>query len=725
MRLAAIPRSLGLAACLLPALLASAPAAEDVVIADFEGATYGDWKATGEAFGPGPARGTLPHQMEVSGFRGKGLVNSFFRGDGTTGTLTSPVFTVNRRYLSFLIGGGHHPEKTCIELVVDGKVVRTATGPNQKPGGTERLDPCSWEVADLAGKQAHLRIVDQATGGWGHINIDQIVLTDRRPPKLLAESLQPITLTKRFLELPLADGGHKQWVSLRVDGRTVRQCEITLADGQPDRYASLDVAEFKGRKAELVVDRLLDDSQFFQHVRQADAASEPAGLYRERLRPQFHFTPRTNWTNDPNGLVFYKGEYHLFFQHNPYGLPWGNMTWGHAVSPDLVHWTELDDAIHPDRLGTIFSGSAVVDWENTAGFQAGSEKTIVAIYTSAGGTSPLSKEQPFTQSIAYSNDCGRTWTKYPKNPVLGHIVGGNRDPKVVWHAASRRWIMALYLDKEDFALFSSPDLKQWTRLHDLRMPGSGECPDFFEIAVDGDPARRKWVFTSAKGDYFVGSFDGRRFTPETGPHPLRWGGNYYAVQSYSDIPPSDGRRIQIAWMNGGRYPNMPFNQQMNFPSTLQLRTCPEGLRLFRYPVREIERLRTKTHSFTGELAPGKNRLAGLRGELFDIEAELEPAAAREIVLAAFGQKIVYRPQDRKLLAGGATMDLAPDRGRIRLRVLVDRATVDAFGNEGRVACCWNFVPEEGTTPLDLRADGGTARIVSLAVHELKSAWDSR
>lgn len=137
--------------------------------------------------------------------------------------------------------------------------------------------------------------------------------------------------------------------------------------------------------------------------------------YKEQYRPQYHFTPKINWTNDPNGLVFYKGEYHLFFQHNPAGINWGNMTWGHAVSPDLVHWTQLEHAIYPDKLGTVFSGSAVVDWNNSAGFQTGDEKPIIAIYTSAGGTSEESKGQPTTQSIAYSNDCGRTWTKYDKN----------------------------------------------------------------------------------------------------------------------------------------------------------------------------------------------------------------------------------------------------------------------------------------------------------------------
>src|SRR5262245_38978807 len=211
-------------------------------------------------------------------------------------------------------------------------------------------------------------------------------------------------------------------------------------------------------------------------------------LYNEAYRPQFHFSPRENWTNDPNGLVFYQGEYHLFFQHNPFGINWGNMTWGHAVSTDLVHWQQLPNAIEPDSLGTIFSGSAVVDWNNTTGFQRGEEKTLITIYTAAGGTSEASQGQPFTQCIAYSNDRGHTWTKYERNPVLGHMVKENRDPKVVWHAPSRRWIMALYKDGNTFAFFASPDLKTWAHLHNLDVPGCAECPDFFEMLIAGEAA---------------------------------------------------------------------------------------------------------------------------------------------------------------------------------------------------------------------------------------------
>ena len=428
-------------------------AADDILIADFEGPDYGAWKATGEAFGPGPARGTLPDQMRVDGFKGKGLVNSFYKGDDSVGTLTSPPFKIERKFISFLIGGGKDPEKTCMNLLIDGKAVRSATGPNDKPGGTEALAPETWDVSEFAGKMAAIQIVDQATGGWGHINVDQIVQTDRKPPGVLANVTREITLEKRYLNLPVKHGGPKRQMSVAIEGQPPRNFDMELADAEPDLWAFMDIAPFQGKKATLKVNKLPENSSGLKAIDQSDEIKNSETLYREKLRPQFHFSPRRGWNNDPNGLVYYKGEYHLFFQHNPYGWDWGNMHWGHAVSPDLIHWKELPVALYPDEHGTMFSGSAVVDWNNTAGFQTGAEKVLVCIFTAAGS--------PFTQGIAYSNDRGRTWTKYANNPVLPHIIGDNRDPKVIWYAPEEKWVMALFLDKSDFALFSSKDLKKW------------------------------------------------------------------------------------------------------------------------------------------------------------------------------------------------------------------------------------------------------------------------
>ena len=438
-------------------------------------------------------------------------------------------------------------------------------------------------------------------------------------------------------------------------------------------------------------------------------------LYQEEYRPQFHFSARKNWLNDPNGLMYYKGEYHLFFQHNPAAPRGGNQHWGHAVSEDLVHWTELEIAIEPDELGVIFSGSGVVDWDNTAGFQTGDEAVMVCIYTSAG--------DPFTQSIAYSNDRGRTWTKYEGNPVIGHIVAANRDPKVIWHEPTGKWILAMVLDGNVFELFSSPDLKEWTGLSLVHLPGAGDCPDMFELPVDGEAENTRWVFWGGSGKHFIGTFDGDKFRAESETLRTDWGANCYAAQTWSDIPESDGRRLQITWMNGGKYPNMPFNQQMSFPCELTLRSTPEGIRLFRQPVREIENIHERKHSCKDQaLKPGENLLSGISGELFDICAEIEPGNATEVGFTVRGEKIQYDVAERKLSCLGRSASLEPSQNTIKLQILVDRASIEVFGNDGRVSMTSCFLPDLENTNLGIYASGGEARVVSIDVHELRSIW---
>lgn len=442
--------------------------------------------------------------------------------------------------------------------------------------------------------------------------------------------------------------------------------------------------------------------------------------YKEAYRPQFHFTPKTNWTNDPNGLIHYKGEFHLFFQHNPFGINWGNMTWGHAVSPDLVHWKQLPHAIHPDELGTIFSGSGVVDWNNTSGFQTSNEAVLVNFYTSAGSHAP--EQVPFTQSIAYSNDRGRSWTKYESNPVIEHIVGSNRDPKVIWHEPTQKWVMALYLDQNDYALLGSTNLKEWTRLSILQIPDT-ECPDIFELPVDGDPENTKWVFWGASGKYYLGSFDGTTFTPECDALRADYGANFYAAQTWSDVPESDGRRIQIAWMNGSNPPEMPFNQQMSFPCKLTLRTTSAGIRLHREPVADIENLHAYTHAWSNlQLKPGENLLAGLTGELFNIRAEVALNDASAFGFNIRGQDIRYNVAEQQLTFLERSGPLAPQNGTIQLQILVDRISIEAFGNAGELSMTSYFLPDLDNADVGIYAEGGTATLVSLKVHELKSSW---
>lgn len=449
--------------------------------------------------------------------------------------------------------------------------------------------------------------------------------------------------------------------------------------------------------------------------------AEDEGPYDEKFRPQFHFSPLKGWTNDPNGLVFYAGEYHLFFQHNPFGTKWGNMTWGHAISRDLVHWKQLAEAIEPDPRGTIFSGSAVVDENNTAGLESKDEKTLVAIYTAAGGTSPESKGQPFTQCMAFSNDRGRSWAKYSGNPVVPHMVGENRDPKVVWHPPTNQWIMVMFMDGNTFRFLASPNLTHWTILHDISVPGSAECPDFFPLPVDGEPRNVKWVWTAANDQYLIGTFDGKRFIPEVMTQPGHCGQNYYAVQTYSGLP--GARRVQVGWMAGGEYPDMPFNQQMSFPYELKVRRFGLSMKLCALPVREIESLyETHQHWDLREVKPGDNPLAALSGELWDVSAEIAPGKASQFGFRVRGRSVTYNVEKKQLSNGDSSAHMDQSDGRIKIRILVDRTSVEVFGNDGEVVmpCC--FLPKDRDQSLQIFAVGGALQVVSMGIHKLKSIW---
>jgi len=694
-------------------------AADDILIAGFEGKDYGDWQVTGEAFGPGPARGTLPRQMAVSGFEGKGLVNSYYNGDATIGTLTSPPFKIERKYINFLIGGGKHPGQTCINLLIDRKTVRTATGPNDRPGGSEELDWHSWDVSDLIGKTARIRILDQATGGWGHINVDHITQSDAKAAVAMEKTME-LVCKKRYLNLPVKNGARKRWVSLIIDSKTVREFDIELADSKVDFWVVLDLTPFKGKTATLQVSALRKGSKALELIHQADAIKGCEDLYKEKYRPQFHFSSQRGWNNDSNGLVYYKGEYHLFYQHNPYGWKWGNMTWGHAVSKDLVHWTELADAIHPDKLGTIYSGSAVVDEHNTAGFQTGDEKVIVCVYTSAGGRNRLSKGQPFTQSIAYSNDRGRTWTVYEGNPVLKHINKSNRDPKVIWHEPTQQWVMVLYLDDKRMAFFTSKDLKSWESHSELKC--FHECPELFELPVDGNEKTKKWVLYGGSCDYFLGQFDGKRFTPDGKPIKFNYGNCFYASQTFNNVPPEDGRRIQIAWGRIG-HKAMPFNQMMDFPVELTLRTTDEGVRMFASPIREIALLHGKEHTWRNRvLKEGQNLLEGVTGDLFHIRAEFDVGNADRVGFVIRSVPVVYDVKAKQLECKGRKAPLEGKAGKIRLELLIDRMSIEIFANDGRIYMPIGAIPPDDNRTLEVFTKGGTAKATSLTVWELKSAW---
>lgn len=692
--------SLAVWLCCLTPVMAVEP---DVIVADFEGDSYGEWVATGEALGPGPAKGTLPNQMHVEGFEGKGLVNSFFKGDGTKGTLTSPEFTIQRKYICFLIGGGKHD--LAVHLLVEGQAARTATGPNDKPGGTERLEWHSWDVADLAGKRAKIQIVDNATGGWGHINVDHILQSNTH--RGLDVSRREIKIASNYLHIPVKNGAVKRPVKFIVDGRIVRDVEIELAEASseshkvPDFTVFLDVRAWRGKP--LVVETLLPhDSKTLEAITQSDDL--PATMDSEQSRPRFHFTSRRGWLNDPNGLVHANGEWHLFYQHNPYGWNWGNMHWGHAVSRDLLTWTELPTAIAPRKWGDwAFSGSAVVDARNTSGFQTGADDVLVAAYTSTGRG----------ECIVYSNDRGRTWTEFEGNPVVKHV---GRDPKLIWHEATSRWVMAVYNEspgvERNISFYSSPNLKEWT--FTSKIEGFYECPDLFPLAVDGDKAKQVWVLYGAEGKYLLGDFDGKTFT-KRGDKQQVWFGNFYAAQTYDNAP--EGRRVQIGWANGVTFPGRPFNQQMTVPVELTLRTTANGVKKFAWPVKEVD-AKSRRQGFATVLSVDHLKLAagrevdilagGLPHNQLDVTVEIEPKQAEQVTLTLCGTPIIFDAKSLKLTCRHVTAPVALKESKLALRVISDNGSLELFTNGGEAALSVANTPSSKDRGLKVLATGGDA-----------------
>ena len=396
---------------------------------------------------------------------------------------------------------------------------------------------------------------------------------------------------KQFFANPRQDSDHQRTIDFVVNDKIVRREMLSMADGAPDYWTYLDVSEYKGKKVLLKIDELPGDSKALSNICQNDTALDEKDVYQEPWRPQFHYTIKRGWLNDPNGLLYYKGEYHMFYQTNPLGIYLGGyFHWGHAVSTDLVHWTELRPAINPGETGHIFSGSGVVDWNNTTGFKTGEEAPLVVAYDV-----PI----PTVQEIAFSNDRGRSWQKYSGNPVLPRFAKNAGDPKVFWYEPTKRWILITTFPKENYGFFSSPNLKHWKLEQIVSLPNS-ECPDFFPMTVEGEKTS-KWILTTNPLTYFTGDFDGHVFNPDPGPgQRLDWGFCYHSSQTFNEMPESDGRRIQVAWMQDVAstfYHQTLFNEQMSFPATLTLHRLPEGLRVFREPVKEIEKLHSDPHSW--------------------------------------------------------------------------------------------------------------------------------
>ena len=531
------------------------------------------------------------------------------------------------------------------------------------------------------------------------------------------------TVEKKYLVLPVKNGALKRNLELWVDGVNTRFFDMELAEGQPDWYAYIQIDQWKGKAIELRVDRVATTSKVFLPIIQTDTATNAGEIYKEKLRGQFHFSPKRGWTNDPNGMVYFNGEYHLFFQHNPYGRGWGNMTWGHAVSKDLIHWKELDDAIHPDQGGPVFSGGAVADVNNTSGLGTINKPAMVMFHTGARG---------WGQYMSWSTD-GRTFQTFD-HAVVPRINKDNRDPKVVWYEPTKKWVMVLWVERGDneqhsIQILTSPDLKNWTKAS-VVMGGIGndrylfECPEFGELPVEGTNGVKKWMLSGANTQYAIGTFDGTTFIPEQDSLQQQYGRDFYAAQTFSNQPA--GRRIEIGWWRTNtETEGMPFNQSMSIPLEHKLVQTTNGIRLTRMPIKELEGLRNKTYKL-GKLTVkenGSNPLKDINIELAELHIEMEPGKATEVILNIRGVAVTYNVANKELVVDGVKAPVPLINGKLNLIIYADRTGLEIFANNGLIFMPININLADSNRSLSLSAKGGTVKVANLDVYQLKSIWE--
>ncbi|WP_018612041.1 DUF4980 domain-containing protein [Segetibacter koreensis] len=488
---------------------------------------------------------------------------------------------------------------------------------------------------------------------------------------------------QKYLNFPISESDELKKTRIIINGKVFDEFTLSLSQNKPDYWVFFDVSNFQGKTLYVESENLGNQQAGFDKIYADKTFPGKEELYKEKMRPQVHFSSQRGWLNDPNGLVYYKGEYHLFYQHNPYGWKWGNMHWGHAVSKDLLHWNQLPEGLYtPSHDDMAFSGTATFDPNNTSKFRKNGIDPLIATFTSTGRG----------ECVALSYDNGRTFKDYEGNPVVKHK---GRDPKVFWYQPGNHWVMVVYDESHsrdigkdlkamnlEFSIYNSPDLKNWT--YQSSIPGFFECPDLFQIDVAGEPGVKKWVVYAADGKYKVGNFDGKKFTEEQNLKTYDNGGmaTFYASQTYNNIPDRDGRRIQIGWARIN-IDSMPFNQCMAFPTELKLKKSFDGYRLCPTPINEIKNLYKKSHTYNNIVLNEEHPdyTAPVNGDVIHVIAEFERGDSREFGLNINGYELSYNNLFNELNKINYPIE---DKKIFKIEAIVDKAIVEVFINDGEL-----------------------------------------
>lgn len=524
---------------------------------------------------------------------------------------------------------------------------------------------------------------------------------------LSAQQTMNMKITQQYLNIPVGDHARMKMIELNENGKMKREFPVQLAEDTVSYWMYINVSEFKGKTINVSSHA---NQNSLKKIYQDDNINGSDSLYKESNRPQFHFTVKRGWSNDINGPIYYNGQYHLFWQAFPFGKRWNTafMYWGHATSKDLLHWEELAPAMMLDSLGSPWSGSAAIDKNNVGGW---GKNALVLFYTAYDRTSFKQ-----VQCIAYSTDGGKTFIRYTGNPVIDTNwelgTTDTRDPKVFWYEPTKQWVMVLF-EKDGLSFFNSADIKHWTRQSHVK--GLFECPDFFELPVDGNNSLKKWVLHGGSSNYLIGTFDGKTFTPETEMLHYAEGkiengeDALYASQSFENMP--GDRRVQIAW---GRikHEGMPFTQMMLFPTEFNIRTTDHRMRLVANPIKEIDKLHTTAHTWQNIPAQQANsELNKIKPGPLHVKMKFTIASGNTMSLRYGGNEIMSL----------SSQEFSPETNEIE--ILIDKTVAEIFVNKGEHYITKKLLPATNNNSLEFDSEKYVPSLNSLEVYEMKSIWN--
>lgn len=564
------------------------------------------------------------------------------------------------------------------------------------------------------------------------------------------QNIVSLNVTAKFLILPVQDDAPESKVCIVKDNeQRGTLMNVRLARERVDSYVPFILSDYKGQQISVDIQGLPADAVCWKELKLADSFDMSN---KETFRPVYHHTPAYGWMNDPNGMFYKDGVYHLFFQYNPYGSVWGNMHWGHSTSSDLIHWNFEGVSIVPDAWGAIFSGSCVVDHNNTAGF---GKDAVIAFYTSAKST-PWGDVQ--SESMAYSLDNGKTFVKYAGNPIITSLEKDFRDPKVFWYAPGKHWVMILAVGQH-MELYSSVNLKDWKKESEFgKMQGAHggvwECPDLIELPVEGS-REKKWVlicninpggpFGGSAAQYFVGSFDGKTFVNESPVQTkwMDWGKDNYATVTWNNAP--DGRCIALGWMSNWQYANNVPTRQYRSANTiardLTLYKAGGEFYLKSTPSREMKQARGEKVSVPSFKVTDSYKIESLLKDnngAYEIEMEIQVADASKISLNLQNEKGEQVSMYYDLLRKQFVMDrsksgkvdfsndfpavtAAPVHAgkTLRLRLFVDRSSIEAFGEDGKFVMTNLVFPSSPYNQMSFGTEGSGYTVSSFNVYKLR------